>query len=189
MAFDSTITIKPNPYENGCLMDSDLDAIKSNPSSVLKSSWVPKEYTGASLTGTGFTSKKCTLTFIPVQVVADKSIGIDAYGVYRASVTCQLGATGTATHTVCLNDLCPSDTFVELKSVNIMCTRDSNGNGYPNYAGVVIPSDGIIKSNALQFYTWNTASTAKTVTFDVIITVTAAIDNIDFGLGELFPNV
>lgn len=188
MAFDTTITIGSGS-ENGCLMDSDLSAIKGNPSSTLKSSWVPKEYTGASLTGTNFTSKRCTITFIPVQVVADKSVGIEAYGVYRASVTCTLGATGTTTHTVCLNDLCPSGKYVELKSVHISCTRDSNGSGYPNFAGIVLPADGIIKSNNLQFYTWNAEGKTKTVTFDAIITVTAAIDNTDFGLGELFPDV
>lgn len=188
MTFNTTTTIKSDS-ENGCLMDSDLDTIRGSPTSILKTSWVPKEYTGASLTGTNFTSKKCAITFIPVQVVADKSVGIEAYGVYRASITCTLGATGTTTHTVCLNDLCPSGTFVELKSVSISCTRDSNGNGYPNFAGVVIPSDGIIKSNNLQFYTWNAEGKNKTITFDVIITVTAAIDNTDFGLGELFPNV
>lgn len=170
-------------------MDSDLESIKGSPSEILKSSWVPKEYTGASLTGSNFTSKKCTLTFIPVQVVADKSVGIECRGVYRASVTCTLGATGITTHTVKLNDMCPSNTYVELKSVQISCSRDSNGNGYPNLAGVVIPSDGILKSNALQFYTWNSEGKSKTVTFDVIITVTASIRNEDFGLGELFPNV
>lgn len=187
MSFQNTITIK-NPNDNGCLMDSDLVSLKVSPTDTLSDSWIPKEYTSATLEGTNFTSKGGKLTFMPVQVVADKSVSIECIGVYRANITCAIGATGIATHTVKLKDMCSDDTYVELKSVNIACSRDSNGNGYGSFAGIIIPADGIIKSNALQFYTYNLAWTSKTVSFDVIITVTAEISNTNFGLGELFPN-
>lgn len=184
---DSAVIYK-NPNDNGCLMDSDLGSLSISPTDQLSSSWVSKEYTGATLEGTNFTTKSGRLTFIPVQVCADKSVSIECIGVYRASVTCTTGATGLATHQVKLKDMCPDDSYVEITSVNITCTRDSNGEGYGSYAGVVIPADGIIKSNALKFWTQNGANTNKTASFDVIITVTASISNTDFGLGKLFPN-
>lgn len=79
------------------------------------------------------------------------------------------------------------ETFAYLKSVNVICGVDNEGNGV--VACLVPDATGKIKSNALKFRTINMdeASATKTRTFKVYINVTAEISNANFGLGQLFP--
>lgn len=78
--------------------------------------------------------------------------------------------------------------YVFLKSVNVICGVDNEGNGV---MACLVPDDtGKIKSNALKFRTINMdeSSATKTRTFKVYINVTAEISNTNFGLGQLFPS-
>lgn len=88
---------------------------------------------------------------------------------------------------VSLNGLCGDDQYVFLKSVNVICGVDNEGNGV--MACLVPDATGKIKSNALKFRTINMdeSSATKTRTFKVYITVTAEISNTNFSLGQLFP--
>lgn len=86
-----------------------------------------------------------------------------------------------------LGGLCGDDQYVFLKSVNVICGVDNEGNGV--MACLVPDGTGKIKSNALKFRTINMdeASATKTRSFKVYINVTAEISNTNFGLGKLFP--
>lgn len=86
-----------------------------------------------------------------------------------------------------LGGLCGDDQYVFLKSVNVICGVDNEGNGV--MACLVPDATGKIKSNALKFRTINMdeSSATKTRTFKVCINVTAEISNTNFGLGQLFP--
>jgi hypothetical protein len=153
----------------------------------LEDSWIPKEFTSATVTGTGFTDGHGKITFIPVQVVADKAISIDAMASYEVTFSGSVGGFGQTDHVVSLSGLCGDDQYVFLKSVNVICGVDNEGNGV--MACLVPDATGKIKSNALKFRTINMdeSSATKTRTFKVYITVTAEISNTNFSLGQLFP--
>lgn len=88
---------------------------------------------------------------------------------------------------VSLKGLCGDDQYVFLKSVNVICGVDNEGNGV---MACLVPDDtGKIKSNALKFRTINMdeSSATNTRTFKMYINVTAEISNTNFGLGQLFP--
>lgn len=87
----------------------------------LEDSWIPKEYTSATVTGTGFTDGHGKITFIPVQVVADKAISIDAMASYEVTFSGPVGGFGQTDHVVSLKGLCGDDQYVFLKSVNVIC--------------------------------------------------------------------
>lgn len=173
--------------QNPCVMDSDIPDIEGSPTENLEDSWIPKEYTAATVTGTGFTDGHGKITFIPVQVVADKAISIDAMASYEVTFSGSVGGFGQTDHVVSLKGLCGDDQYVFLKSVNVICGVDNEGNGV--MACLVPDSTGKIKSNALKFRTINMdeSSATKTRTFKVYINVTAEISNTNFGLGQLFP--
>lgn len=86
-----------------------------------------------------------------------------------------------------LGGLCGDDQYVFLKSANVMCGVDNEGNGV--LACLVPTTDGKIKSNEFKFRTINMdeSSATKTRTFKVYINVTAEISNTNFGLGNMFP--
>lgn len=86
-----------------------------------------------------------------------------------------------------LGGLCGDDQYVFLKSANVICGVDNEGNGV--MACLVPDGTGKIKSNALKFRTINMdeSSATKTRTFKVYINVTAEISNTNFSLGQLFP--
>ena len=173
--------------QNPCVMGSDIPDIEGSPTENLEDSWIPKEYTAATVTGTGFTDGHGKITFIPVQVVADKAISIDAMASYEVTFSGSVGGFGQTDHVVSLKGLCGDDQYVFLKSVNVICGVDNEGNGV---MACLVPDDtGKIKSNALKFRTINMdeSSATKTRTFKVYINVTAEISNTNFGLGQLFP--
>ena len=173
--------------QNHCLMDSDIPDIEGSPTENLEDSWIPKEFTSATVTGTGFTDGHGKITFISVQVVADKAISIDAMASYEVTFSGSVGGFGQTDHVVSLSGLCGDDRHVFLKSVNVICGVDNEGNGV---MACLVPDDtGKIKSNALKFRTINMdeASATKTRSFKVYINVTAEISNTNFGLGKLFP--
>lgn len=97
------------------------------------------------------------------------------------------GGFGQTDHVVSLKGLCGDDQYVFLKSVNVICGVDNEGNGV--MACLVPDATGKIKSNALKFRTINMdgSSATKTRSFKVYITVTAEISNTNFSLGQLFP--
>lgn len=174
--------------ENGCVMDSDKDSISPpiGPSAKPSDSYINKEFSNSSFTGTGFSNTKGYLTFFPVQVQGESSP--------KTTILCQFSYTGTWTgstggfgqtaHTVVLNDLAPSGQFVEVKGVTINCSIDNE-----SFAVYACPVD-VTKSNNIQFMSVNTDpdSPTKTRTFKVTISGMALIDNTNFGLGQLFPN-
>lgn len=187
MAFSNENTFK-TATQNDCLMDSDIPSLDGSPSDTLSGSWVPKEFTSASMTGTGFTGGSGKVTFIPVQTVADKTVTIDAMGSYEATFSGPIGGFGQTDHVVSLKGLCGDNQYVFLKSVNVICGVDNEGNGV--MACLVPNAEGKIKSNEVKFRTINMdeSSATKTRTFKVYIQVTAEISNTNFGLGQLFPN-
>lgn len=94
MAFPNKI---PLTREDGCVMDSDLKDLPSGaPSTTPSSSWIPKEFTNSSFTGTGFSDTSGRLVFLPVQPVADTTA--------TASVNCFFYYEGYAVYG------CPVDT-------------------------------------------------------------------------------
>lgn len=106
---------------------------------------------------------------------------------YEVTFSGSVGGFGQTDHVVSLKGLCGDDQYVFLKSVNVICGVDNEGNGV---MACLVPDDtGKIKSNALKFRTINMdeASATKTRTFKVYINVTAEISNTNFGLGQLFP--
>lgn len=165
-------------------MDSDIPDIEGSPTENLEDSWIPKEYTAATVTGTGFTDGHGKITFIPVHVVADKAIFIDAMASYEVTFSGSVGGFGQTDHVVSLNGLCGDDQYVFLK---VICGGVNEGNGV---MACLVPDDtGKIKSNVLKFRTINMdeSSATKTRTFKVYINVVAEISNTNFGLGQLFP--
>lgn len=86
-----------------------------------------------------------------------------------------------------LKGLCGDDQYVFLKSANVMCGVDNEGNGV--LACLMPTTDGKIKSNEFKFRTINMdeSSATKTRTFKVYINVTSEISNTNFGLGNMFP--
>lgn len=117
----------------------------------------------------------------------DETFSIDAMASYEVTFSGSVGGFGQTDHVVSLNGLCGDDQYVFLKSVNVICGVDSEGNGV---MACLVPDDtGKIKSNALKFRTINMdeSSATKTITFKVYINVTAEISNTNFGLGQLFP--
>lgn len=127
------------------------------------------------------------LTSLRHKVVADKAISIDALASYEVTFNGSVGDFGQTDHVVSLKGLCGDDQYVFLKSVNVICGVDNEGNGV---MACLVPDDtGKIKSNALKFRTINMdeSSATKTRTFKVYINVTAEISNTNFGLGQLFP--
>lgn len=188
MALDSSKKFK-TASTNGCLMDSDLPSIDPNPSEVLSDSWIPKEYTGATFTGTGFSECSGKISFIPVQVASTKDVSIDAQGYYVGKFSGTLGGFGQTDHVVELKGLCGEGQYVYLKNVSIMCTTDDQGIAV---SACLVPDEtGLIKSNALKFRTINADETSATKnrTFKVYIHAVAEISNTDFGIGELFPKI
>lgn len=97
-----------------------------------------------------------------------------------------VGGFGQTDHVVSLSGLCGDDQYVFLKSVNVICGVDNEGNGV--MACLVPDATGKIKSNALKFRTINMdeSSATNTRSFKVYINVTAEISNTNFGLGKLF---
>ena len=173
--------------QNPCVMDSDIPSIEGAPSENLEDSWIPKEFTSATVEGTGFSNGTGKITFVPVQVVADKGVTIDAMASYEVTFSGSIGGFGQTDHTVTLKGLCGDDQYVFLKSVNVLCSTDNEGNGV--LACLVPTTDGKIKSNELKFRSINMDDTSaqKQRTFKVYINVTAEISNTNFGLGKLFP--
>lgn len=173
--------------QNPCLMDSDIPDLGDTPTENLEDSWIPKEFTAATVTGNGFTNGHGKITLIPVQVVADKAISIDAMASYEVTFSGSVGGFGQTDHVVSLNGLCDVGQYVFLKSANVMCGVDNEGNGV--LACLVPTADGKIKGNEFKFRTINMdeSSATKTRTFKVYINVTAEISNINFGLGKMFP--
>lgn len=117
----------------------------------------------------------------------DKAFSIDAKASYEVTFSGSVGGFGQTDHVVSLKGLCWDDQYVFLKSVNVICGVDNEGNGVMD---CLVPDDtGKIKSNALKFRTINMdeSSATKTRTFKVYINVTAEISNTNFGLGQLFP--
>lgn len=51
--------------QNPCVMDSDIPDIEGSPTENLEDSWIPKEYTAATVTGTGFTDGHGKITLFP----------------------------------------------------------------------------------------------------------------------------
>lgn len=90
--------------QNPCVMGSDIPDIEGSPTESLEDSWIPKEYTAATVTGTGFTDGPGKITFIPVQVVADKAISIDAMASYEVTFSGSVGGFGQTDHVVSLRD-------------------------------------------------------------------------------------
>ena len=107
--------------QNPCLMDSDIPDLGDTPTENLEDSWIPKEFTAATVTGNGFTNGHGKITFIPVQVVADKAISIDAMASYEVTFSGSVGGFGQTDHVVSLNGLCNVGQYVFLKSANVMC--------------------------------------------------------------------
>lgn len=117
----------------------------------------------------------------------DKAFSIDAKASYEVTFSGSVGGFGQTDRVVSLKGLCWDDQYVFLKSVNVICGVDNEGNGVMD---CLVPDDtGKIKSNALKFRTINMdeSSATKTRTFKVYINVTAEISNTNFGLGQLFP--
>lgn len=168
-------------------MDSDLENLpSSSPSATPSSSWISKEFTNSSFTGTGFSDTSGRLVFLPVQPVADttSTTSINCFFYYEGTFSGTIGGMGQTEHTVVLNDIAPSDTYVNLTGVTINCGVDNKG-----YAVYGCPVD-TSKSNAVTFRTVDTdsASATTTRTFKVVISGTALISNTNFGLGYLFPH-
>lgn len=172
---------------NGCLMDSDLPSIDDSPSDTLSDSWIPKEFTGATLSGTGFSGCSGKITYIPVQVASTKDTSIDAVGYYIGKFSGPIGGFGQTDHVVKLTGLCGEEQYVFLKNVIVQCSVDDQGNAVH---ACLNTSDGTMKSSEVKFRSINTdtASAQQTRTFWVFIKVTAEISNTDFGIGQLFPN-
>ncbi len=82
MAFKNEHIFSTNT-QNPCLMDSDIPSLEDAPSENLEDSWIPKEFTSATVEGTGFSNVTGKITFVPVQVVADKGVTIDAMASYE----------------------------------------------------------------------------------------------------------
>lgn len=87
------------------------------------------EFASKGVAGSGFTDGHGKITFIPVQVVADKAIPIDAMASYEVTFSGSVGGFGQTDHVVSLNGLCGDDQYVFLKSANVMCGVDNEGNG------------------------------------------------------------
>lgn len=172
---------------NGCLMDSDLPSIDDSPSDTLSDSWIPKEFTGATFSGTGFSNCAGKITYIPVQVASTKDTSIDAVGYYIGKFSGSLGGFGQTDHIVNLTGLCGEGQYVFLKNVTVECSIDDQGNAVH---ACLNTSDGTMKSSEVKFRSINTdaSSAQQTRTFWVFIKVTAEISNTDFGIGQLFPN-
>ena len=172
---------------NGCLMDSDLPSIDDSPSDTLSDSWIPKEFTGATFSGTGFSNCSGKITYIPVQVASTKDTSIDAVGYYIGKFNGSLGGFGQTDHVVNLTGLCGEGQYVFLKNVTVQCGVDDQGNAVH---ACLNTSDGTMKSSEVKFRSINTdaSSAQQTRTFWVFIKVTAEISNTDFGIGQLFPN-
>lgn len=172
---------------NGCLMDSDLPSIDGSPSDTLSDSWIPKEFTGATFSGTGFSSCSGKITYIPVQVASTKDTSIDAVGYYICKFSGSIGGFGQTDHAVKLTGLCGDEQYVFLKSVTVQCGVDDQGHAVH---ACLNTTDGKMKSSEVKFRSINTDadSAQQTRSFWVFITVTAEISNTDFGIGQLFPN-
>ena len=189
----STTSILNNAHSNGFLMDTDKGSLEEfTPSDTLSDSWIEKDYTASdvSVTGTGFTTGNGKLTFSPCQVVSNKGTEINILGHYEATFSGTVGGMGQTDHIVSLGGMCSSDSYVNLKSVQIMCSTDDQGVAV--VACLIVPEDGIMKSNALQFRTinWDSESATLTRTFKVYIDVVAEVSNSAIsGLGQLFPIV
>lgn len=172
---------------NGCLMDSDLPSLDGSPSDTLSDSWIPKEFTGATFSGTGFSSCSGKITYIPVQVASTKDTSIDAVGYYIGKFSGSIGGFGQTDHVVKLTGLCGGEQYVFLKSVTVQCGVDDQGHAVH---ACLNTTDGKMKSSEVKFRSINTDadSAQQTRSFWVFITVTAEISNTDFGIGQLFPN-
>ena len=183
MAFDSTENTYKTPNENGCLMDSDLNSLKGNPTSTLSDSWIPKgsiAFTPTLPDGCEVISKD--IHFSPVQVAADKSIYVDF--TLNLSFTAQItsGASGTSSLSIAFSDF----TGVTPLGIQVSCSRDSSGSGYPVIA--TIPY-GKATMGSMVISLWNTSNTSKTYNTTVNLTIYGQVTNTDFGFGQLFPNV
>lgn len=55
MAFKNEHIFATNT-QNPCLMDSDIPSLEDAPSENLEASWIPKEFTSATVEGTGFSN-------------------------------------------------------------------------------------------------------------------------------------
>lgn len=127
MAFPDKI---PLTREDGCVMDSGLKDLPSGaPSTTPSSSWVPKELTNSSFTGTGFSDTSGRLVFLPVQPVADTTAtaSVNCFFYYEGTFSGTIGGMGQTEHTVVLNDIAPSDSYVNLTGVTINCGVDNEG--------------------------------------------------------------
>lgn len=118
MAFPNKI---PLTREGGCVMDSDLKDLPSGaPSTTPSSSWIPKEVTNSSFTGTGFSDTSGRLVFLPVQPVADTTAtaSVNCFFYYEGTFSGTIGGMGQTEHTVVLNDIASSDSYVNLMFTN-----------------------------------------------------------------------
>lgn len=188
MSFETT-DILPNSHANGFLMDTDKGTIDS-PTETLSDSWIPKDYSGSdvTVTGTGFTTVSGKLTFSPCQVVSNKGTQINVIGHYEATYSGTIGGMGQTDHTISLGGLCDASSYVNLKSVSIMCSTDDQGIAVS--ACLIAPTDGVLKSNNIQFRSinWDESSATLTRTFKVYIDISAELSNGEvYGLGQLFP--
>lgn len=183
MAFNSDINIYKTANENGCLMDSDLKSLKVTPTSTLSDSWIPKGSIAFNPTlPDGCTILSKDIHFSPVQVAADKSIYVDF--TLNLSFTAQTtsGASGTSSLTIAFSDF----TGVTPLGIQVSCSRDSSGMGYPVIA--TIPY-GKADMGSMIISLWNTSGISKIYNTTVNLTIYGQVTNTDFGFGQLFPNV
>lgn len=186
MTISSNLQRLDTMLNNGALMDTDKDSLGITPTSTLSASWIPKSTPVLTITkeDAGVTTYYKQVEFIPVQVVADKSMHINftinvSFGV---STTC--GAEGTSSFTVGFPD------FAGINPLNIQVTCDREVNGENPDAGYfVVGNASSTDLNSVKVNLCNLAKVAKTYVTTAHLTIYGQMSNTDIGYGKLFPSV